>query len=395
MREIHIAFATDQFYLKPTCIAIESVLQARTNQEDYYHFYILMSINEVDMVPDYFEKIQHQYKSCTIQKIGIEDTFKNAVIPIEHITEPAFYRLLLPELIDQKKMLYLDSDIVVCRDLAELYDIDIDNYELGGVISPSYVTMTDYAEKIGIPSTKRYINSGVLLLNLEQMRKDKFTEEVLKLINLSFFAPDQDIINRVAYDKIKLLPYKYNMSPALSECLDCFAKNEVEEALTQPVILHYKYPEKPWECLDINLADKWWQVCMNSFLLGAFLEEQKYSLLYYSVIKNLRLWKCDKGSSEWFDEIKKYEKCYVYGAGKVGDRVLAGLLDNGVQIEKVLVSSLEENKKTVQGISVEEFTEDIEKDALIFLAVSRQFQLPIRRKLFQYGILNVIPITEV
>lgn len=395
MREIHIVFATDRFYLKPTCIAIESVLQVRTNQEDYYHFYILMPVDEVDAEPDYFEKIQCQYHACTIERIGIEDIFKKASLPIAHITEPTYYRLLLPELLQQEKCIYLDSDIVVCKDISELYDINIDGCVLGGVISPSYVVMEDYAEKIGIPSTSKYINAGVLLLNLEQMRKDNFTQEALKLIDRSFPSSDQDIINLMAYNRIKLLPYKYNMSPALSEPLDCFAKDEVEEALTQPVILHYKYPEKPWECLDINQADKWWNVCVKSFLLNAFLEEQRYSLFYYSVIKNLSLWKCDIGSSEWFDEIKKYKKCYVYGAGKVGDRVLAALLLNGVQIEKVLVSSLGENKKTVQGIPVEEFAENIEKDALIFLAVSKQFQLQIRRKLFQCGIFHVIPVTEV
>lgn len=395
MKEIHIAFSTDQHYLKPTCIAIESVLLARTGHEDYYHFHVLMPADKIDAAQDYFEKIRRKYSFCTIQRIGIKDTFKNAALPIEHITEPTYYRLLLPELINEQKCVYLDSDIVVCRDISAMYDIDIDNYDLGGVIAPSYVKNKDYADKIGIPSTNGYVNAGVLLLNLEQMRKDKFTEEALKLINLSLPSSDQDIINRVSYSKIKLLPLKYNMPPAIKDFPDIVADEELEEAVNRPVILHYAYPEKPWECPDINQADKWWKVCMKSFLFDSFLEEQKYSLFYYSVINNRKLWKIDRGNPEWFEEVRRYRNCYVYGAGKIGERVVTYLIDNGIQITKVLVSDLEGNKKNVQGIPVEEFTEKVEEDALIFVAVSRNYQLSIRKKLFQHGRFYVMPFYQI
>lgn len=398
MKEIHIAFSTDQFYLKPTCIAMESVLLARTGYEDYYHFHILMPVDEIDAAQDHFEKIQCKYDFCTIRRIGIKDTFKNASLPTEHITEPTYYRLLLSELINEQKCIYLDSDIVVCRDIAEMFDMDIDNYDLGGVIEPSYAKNKNYAAQIGIPSTSSYINAGVLLLNLEQMRKDKFTEEALKLIGLSLPSSDQDIINRVAYSKIKLLPLKYNMLTVRRDFTDIVTDEELEEAVNRPVILHYAYPEKPWECPDIDQADKWWKVCRKSFLFDSYLEEQKYNLFYcfcYNVIKNQRLWKIDRGSPEWFEEVKNYRNCYVYGAGQIGESVVTYLIDNGIQITKVLVSDLEGNKKNVQGIPVEEFTENVEEDALIFVAVSRMKQLQIRRKLFQHGRFYVFPIYHI
>lgn len=391
---MHIAFATDLFYLKPTCVALESVLMASSDNKRAYFFYVLMPDNEADAASAYFERIEGRYGNCEIRIIGIGDTFKNAYLPIAHFTKPAFYRLLLPKLIKQEKCIYLDSDIIVCRDLAELYDTDIDGYELGGVIAPSYVKRKGYAEKIGIPSTDQYINSGVLLLNLEQMRKDAFVEHALEFIEMSFSSPDQDIINRVAYQKIKILPYKYNVRPAIKDFEGFFSHEEIDEAEKRPVILHYAYPEKPWECLDIAQADKWWRVCRRSLFFRDFMEEQNASIFYYGIIAHLNLWKIDKYSQKWVDEIRKYNICYVYGAGKIGEWAVTYLKSNNVPIAGVLVSELSGNRKSVQGITVNELTKDIEKDALIFVAVARKYQLPIRRRLFQYGMFYTMPLNE-
>lgn len=58
------------------------------------------------------------------------------------------FRLLLPELINEQKCIYLDSDIVVCRDISELYGIDISDYDIGGAFSPLYFKQKERAEKI-------------------------------------------------------------------------------------------------------------------------------------------------------------------------------------------------------------------------------------------------------
>lgn len=394
MKEMHIAFATDLFYLKPTCVALESVLMASAENEAVYYFYVLMPADKMDVALPYFERIKSRYENCEIQIIEIGNIFENAYLPIAHFTKPAFYRLLLPRLIKQERCIYLDSDIIVCRDLSELYDMDIKGYDLAGVIAAITARNTERAEKIGIPSTNQYVNSGVLLLNLEQMRKDNFVERALELIEMPFPSPDQDIINRVAYQKIKLLPHKYNAPPSLEGYPDTLSNEEVEDIEKRPVILHYAYPEKPWECLDIARADKWWRICRQSLLFQEFMEGQKESMFYYGVITHLSLWKADKYSQKWLDEITKYKTCYIYGAGKIGEWAVTYLKSNNVPITGILVSNLSGNRKSIQGIAVTELTEDIEKDALIFVAVSRKYQLPIRRRLFQYGLFYTMPLNE-
>ncbi len=394
MRELPIVFATDMKYMKPTCIAMESVLLASENKETYYHFYVLMPFDETDSATDFFLQMQRKYMFCTIQVIGVGNVFDNAYIRIKRITLPTYYRLLLPELIENEKCIYLDSDIITCCDLSELYDIDIDGYDLGGVIAPTYVLDKSHAEKIGIPNTNEYINAGVLLLNLAQMRADKFVDRALELIEQPFPVQDQDIINRVAFHRIKLLPYKYNVQVARKRYLNILSDEERKEAEVNPVILHYSYSEKPWECMNIEHADRWWKICRNSFLFESFLEEQKNSLFYYSVVCNFSLWKLEKYSSEWLDELRKYTKCYVYGAGKVGGKAISYLKDNHIPIAGILVTELEENREYVQGIRVNRFTEDVEEDALILLAVSEASQIIIRRQLFRCGRFYVMPFHE-
>lgn len=394
MKELAIVFATDMKYIRQTCVAIESILSSAADDKVFHQLYILMPSAEVDAAQLYFENIQKRYRSCAVQCIGIGDALDNAYIRMDHITIPTYYRLLLPELVERDKCIYLDSDIIVCQDLSELYETDMEGYEAGGVLAPAYVRRKGYAERIGIPDTDGYINAGVLLLNLVQMRQDQFTRKALALVEQPFPAQDQDIINRVAFHKIKKLPYKYNVQVARKRYLDMLPDEEREEAEKNPVILHYSSSEKPWECMDIDYAGRWWKVCRRTDFFQSLIDEQRDSMLYHSIIKNYDLWKMKKYSPEWLEELKTFQKCYVYGAGKVGRRAVSYLKEKHVPITGILVSDLEGNDSCIDGVRVSAFTEDMEKDVLILVAVSEELQIQIRRKLFHAGLFYVMPFYE-
>ena len=66
-----------------------------------------------------------------------------------YITSESFYRLFMPAIFSQyDKMLYLDSDTIVCKDLSQLYNNDIDNFYAGVIKEPisylEYNTFFDY-----------------------------------------------------------------------------------------------------------------------------------------------------------------------------------------------------------------------------------------------------------
>ena len=104
------------------------------------------------------------------------------------------------------KILYLDADIVANGDIASLYNINIDKYEIAGV--------RDYYGRFFF--YPNYLNSGVLLMNMKKIRQTKLLSKALKMCQKrKVFLPDQTAINKFAKKK-KFLPSKYNEQKKLS-----------------------------------------------------------------------------------------------------------------------------------------------------------------------------------
>lgn len=106
-----------------------------------------------------------------------------------------------------EKLLYLDTDTVINKDLSELYSTDINNFELAAV--------EDYLGKTF--KYKGYINSGVLLLNLPMIRKTRLFEKTrLACKTKKMWFPDQDALNKFIRRK-KPLETKYNEQHKLKD----------------------------------------------------------------------------------------------------------------------------------------------------------------------------------
>jgi lipopolysaccharide biosynthesis glycosyltransferase len=105
------------------------------------------------------------------------------------------------------KVLYLDADIIAKGNISQLYNIDISAYEIAGV--------RDYYGKFFF--YPRYLNSGVLLMNMKRIRETKMLSRALNLCKRrKVFLPDQTAINRYARKKL-ILPSKFNEQNRVSE----------------------------------------------------------------------------------------------------------------------------------------------------------------------------------
>lgn len=121
---------------------------------------------------------------------------------VNRYTPYALLRLLLDELpMIPDKVLYLDTDTVANKNIRELYDIDIDRYELAG-------SQDRYARFFFV--NPRYVNTGVLLLNMKRIRVSKMFDKVVTLLNKKkVFLSDQTGINKMTKRK-KIISRKYN-----------------------------------------------------------------------------------------------------------------------------------------------------------------------------------------
>ena len=185
------------------------------------------------------------YKYCSNLEMvfyDMNDVFINR--KDRRMSQAPYYRLLTPIILDIEKLIYLDGDTIVLKDLNEMYQLPFnDTYILG---------FLDIQSK-GIDFLKikseRYINSGVVLLNLEKIRRDSKIYELINVTNSKIWLPavDQTVINYVFYPKIGLLPSKFGMwnfgdkkdfKIYLSNLRTKIDKNEFEESFLNPSIIH-------------------------------------------------------------------------------------------------------------------------------------------------------------
>ena len=138
-------------------------------------------------------------------KIDIRDKyikeFENTPNNVDHYTPYTFLRLFADQ-IDEipDKILYLDTDIMAYGNIKELFDIDIENYEIAGV--------RDYYGKVFF--NPRYCNAGVLLFNMKMLRQTKMLNRAMKLCaTKKIFLLDQTAINKLTKKK-KIVARKFN-----------------------------------------------------------------------------------------------------------------------------------------------------------------------------------------
>lgn len=162
-------------------------------------------------------------------------------------TYMCFARCYLPEILpDVSKVLYLDLDLWIEQDISELWNIDITNYAIAAAVD---VNVRKFYLPY-IPNINVYINSGVLLMNLDYMREHNMVEQFHKLLNTWKLAfPDQDVLNRVCYGAVKYLSHKWNSGVLCGEH-------------PSPMITHHS-TIKPWDIKN-PIFRKWVELYLRA-----------------------------------------------------------------------------------------------------------------------------------
>lgn len=263
---INIALASDNKYAPYTATTIASIINNNPKSNSITFYYLIppnfKNINKIKTLA--LIKDKNQY---SIEFINMKNAFLNTKSTIKHLTNQTYYRLLLANIIKSKKCLYLDSDTIVEKDLQELFQTKLGHKYIAGVKAAGHHTPDgnpQHCKLIGIENINQYINAGVILLNLEQIRKNHITDKFLDLEKKNL-PSDQDIINAGCFDNILHLPLKYNsMTPYFStsekekNAIRIFGEKQVREAKQNPVIIHFVSERKPWNDQNIPKSDRFW-----------------------------------------------------------------------------------------------------------------------------------------
>lgn len=287
MNIIPVAFAFDNKLAMPACVSITSLL-ANASDETFYDIFILHSANE-DIDKSHLNQIPKYYKNCRIQYRTIGDDFERAY-EIRGITTPAYYRLLIPEVIPEyDKVIYADVDIIFRMDLGDLFTLDLGNNYIGAVLGLSITLGAEgvvYMKELGL-SGALYFQSGFLLINSALMRSHNLCSHFRSLSTNKYKYQDQDILNISCEKHILSLPLKYNVTTfAYKSVLNhpqqlykFYNDKDIKDSIAIGNI-HYN-GVKPWNGWCYN-QDIWW-----SYYRQSFLYNENFTSLFYE--KNLNI----------------------------------------------------------------------------------------------------------
>jgi len=185
---------------------------------------------------------------------------------VGHNNLTSYFRLLIPDLLPEKKAIYLDADVLVLDDLGELFATDMQGALIGGVLDDGA-----YNKKFDVLSnSETYINTGVMLMDLDGLREHDFLLECSKLNDAHGHQTkfmDQCIINLYADNRKCLLDARWNFQ-ALSNWTK-YSDFQARFNQVKPAIVHYIGSAKPWQgWCNPPIAHGWQQHADEAMIPG-------------------------------------------------------------------------------------------------------------------------------
>ena len=248
---INICVNLDGRYAYKLIVSMESVLSNCDKQKTFITYHILCAPDVRENSLIILKSLMKRYSS------NLEMVFYgmgNNFMYLKHtrLSQVTYYRLLLALFINSDRILYLDGDTITYKDISVIFELDFkDTYVLGTLDYKS-----DGVDYLGLKSNI-YINAGVILINLEKIRKDRKYIELINITrNKRLENDDQTAMNYVFYPKIGRFPIKYNVFTFYDKSdINFYLRSLrtkvnvtlIKEALYDPMIMHSVGGPKFWQ----------------------------------------------------------------------------------------------------------------------------------------------------
>ena len=259
IKPLNFAFCVNDGYVPYICVTIKGIIENHRSYKVIIHVlsdYISVEKNAL------LEEVVDGYNADIIVHI-VDDT------PLKGLKDTwsiyTWYRVLLPQSLseDIHRVLYLDADVVVTNDLADLFAINMEGVAIAGCIDPESFNEETFS-RCSYSKEKRYICAGVLLMNLDYWREHNLTKKIIQFgfKNDSWIKfPDQDTINVICQDNKIVLPLKFGIMDYFfkeDRFYNSPYKEQLLECIENPAIVHYA-GQSPWkrELATAVMQDEW------------------------------------------------------------------------------------------------------------------------------------------
>lgn len=322
LSDVVVVFACSENFVPYLSVATQSIVENASASRRYDIIVLTRDISPASMIT-----LTRQVKSDNvgIGFLDVDAALGDIELPHHgHFRPETYYRLLAPQLLPNvDKAIYLDSDLIVEKDIAGLFDVDVTGYPLAatrdadtiGQIEGYDATVGPYLKnELGMRDPHDYFQAGVLLMNLAELRRTVSPEEFLALSTQRMWRwLDQDVLNRVVngnYVRVHmrwnyLMDWQHLRRTHIVSNAPADVRAEYDEAAADPAIIHFAGPDnRPWLYPDADRADNFWRYAMHSPYLDEIrgqLEDSRASAA--GLAKRLQVIALYKGIMPAFDRV--------------------------------------------------------------------------------------------
>lgn len=274
---VPVVFAADDNYVPQLATTIYSAM-VNASQDRHYDVVVLqrnIAWDKQERLRTFFRRFGNMtLRFINVDRLvsGVELTTNNA-----HISVETYYRFLIQQVLPfYDKVLYLDSDIIINGDIAELYDTELGENLLAAVHDIDFLgnlnvkhglRMGYAADVLHMQNPYDYFQAGVLVLNTRAMREHYTMDQWLEYAsNPEYIYNDQDVLNAHCEGKVTFLDWSWNVMHDCAgrvENVFSLAPNDAYDAYMasreQPKIIHYAGFVKPWTDPDCDFASIYWR----------------------------------------------------------------------------------------------------------------------------------------
>ncbi|MBZ2058484.1 SP_1767 family glycosyltransferase [Streptococcus sanguinis] len=322
-----IVLVGDQAYQEQVSTTIKSIL--------YYNKNVKIYVFNQGLNDEWFHEFNELAEQLDSELVNVsldQVTISPEWLTQDHISSATYARYFIPQFVAEERVLYLDSDLVVNRDLQPLFDIPLEG---------KLVAAVGDAGGYGF-------NAGVLLIDnrawKERQLQETFIKETDRIMGLvqsgqmEDFNGDQTVLNHVLAQDWLPLDKIYNLQVGHDLVAFYSGWNGHFELDQKPLIIHYTTFRKPWnsevsyryrqlwwdfqalsleEILahhrgEFEMPDRWEKAALNCMLLTDVQELEQIEFLAQSLPSVHFYIACYTDMGDYLRSLDRYENIHLY-----------------------------------------------------------------------------------
>ena len=269
--EYPVALICDNNYVIPTAVAVRSMIDSFRRKGKLTVCIIACGVDEKN------KALLRKMKRRNVKLRIIDYDAANLGLFNEngyYVTGTALVKFCIPRLLPEyDKILYIDGDVLIQKDITELFSINIDSYYAAVVADMAAVVSCKWHIRLGL---KNYFNSGLILFNAEKFREEGLEKRLfaVKKAHPEYQCMDQDVFNDVFDTNVRFLSQEWNlmmpnfllmqeqMELTIKDINSFYGSNyeSLMDMEHDACIIHLTNEKKPWKYSDIYMSKEWYRI---------------------------------------------------------------------------------------------------------------------------------------